>query len=207
MEFLSYEDIAEKVSDLLPEGRFSHSERVADVVEVLAEHWGLDKDLARLAGILHDSAKAENPASFKEKGIEAPSELLEMYEDFPRIWHAFAGPDFIEQFFDIDNVELHDAVKWHSTGCAEMTQFDQVLYIGDYIEPGRGLGDSEYIAELAKESLDEATFAVSTASCRYLMKDACRIHDASIACRNYYLGRLSSERAAEITGSVWAMHS
>ena len=51
---------------------------------------------------------------------------------------------------------IYEAIRWHTTGKADMTQFEKILYLADYIEPTRDFEGVEELRKLAYEDLDRA---------------------------------------------------
>ena len=52
--------------------------------------------------------------------------------------------------------EVYDAIYWHTTGKANMTLMEKILYISDYMEPQRSFDGVETLRELTERDLDAA---------------------------------------------------
>lgn len=177
----------ETLSDLISEKRFDHVNRVSDVAGRLAKHYGLDELKARIAGLLHDAAKEQSPDKLRKLGFSEDVLEIETFERFPKVWHAFVAPVFCKQIFSVHDSETLQAMKWHTTGTEAMSPMDQLIFVADYIEPGRNLPDRAYIEELAFKSLDDACFALSYTTLLSLLKRGLNIHPFSVSCHNHYL--------------------
>ena len=57
MDFTNYNNILEKLRETLTPQRYEHSLGVAEEAVVLAKRFGIDKNKACIAGLLHDCAK------------------------------------------------------------------------------------------------------------------------------------------------------
>lgn len=119
--------------------RFSHTLGVEQAVADLSALY-LPEGTAELraAALLHDITKewAHNRA---EAFISAHGITLRPDEAAsPKIWHGITAPLVIEAEFPAFATPLVlSAVRWHTTGHAGMTLPEALLYLADYIEPGR----------------------------------------------------------------------
>ncbi len=121
----------------------------------LARRWGADEELAARAGILHDVTKA--------LGRNAQLRLCEKYgimtTEFERahykLLHARTGAAVAEHIFG-ECPEVRDAIWWHTTGKADMTLLEKILYIADYMEPNRDFDGVAKLRALTETDLDAA---------------------------------------------------
>ncbi len=179
--------LIEQLRPLLSEKRLYHCLRVADEAVFLARHWQENEESAYVAGLLHDAVKHLTPDTWDALGITQPRESRELYHHFPSVWHALVGPDFVKGYFRIDTPSILNAIKWHTTGNSCMQVLDQILFLADYIEPGRTFEDIPFIRKLAYSNLDLATFTLSQTTILSLIQRNLIIHPYSLDCRNYYL--------------------
>ncbi len=144
-----------KVLDHLDEHRVAHVAGCENEAVRLAVHWGEDPELAAEAGILHDITKRcsfEEQLNLCEKYaiINDNSELKS-----PRLLHAKTGAALARDLFGVDDT-VYEAIRWHTTGKPDMSQFEKILYLADYIEPTRDFDGIDALRELAFEDLDRA---------------------------------------------------
>jgi len=187
----------------LPVKRLEHSLSVAKIAEELAIHWKEDPKKAYLSGLLHDSAKYLKVEDLKRLGIQDHQIQHQIYSQYPKLWHAFIAPVYVQHFFEVRDRSVLRAVKWHATGRSHMKKLDQILYISDYISPERKFLDRPFIKELANTNLDEATFAVATTCLLSLMKRCLKIHPYTVQCWNDYSERIDSNRAQTIQATLF----
>ncbi|MEB7788005.1 bis(5'-nucleosyl)-tetraphosphatase (symmetrical) YqeK [Staphylococcus equorum] len=184
------------VKDKLPEKRFNHSLRVAETAVKLAEIYDGDKDKAELAGILHDYCKYDDLGSMYQivTQKELDSNLLSYGSE---ILHGPVAAIIMNQQFDVTDEEVLLAIKNHTTGRAQMTKTEKLIFIADYIEPGRQTPGVEEIRDLAynQGSLDKTIYEISKRTVLYLINKDINVYDATIACLNYY--NYSDERVKD----------
>lgn len=184
------------VKDKLPEKRFNHSLRVAETAVKLAEIYDGDKDKAELAGILHDYCKYDDLGSMYQivTQNELDSNLLSYGSE---ILHGPVAAIIMNQQFDVTDEEVLLAIKNHTTGRAQMTKTEKLIFISDYIEPGRQTPGVEEIRDLAynQGSLDKTIYEISKRTVLYLINKDINVYDATIACLNYY--NYSDERVKD----------
>lgn len=181
----------------LPEKRLNHVMRVAETCKGLSLRYGANSNDAYMAGLFHDLAKYQSPQALAED-FNLPEEKLEtqLYNQFRPVWHAYVAPLFVRHFFPEDPVfspDVCQAMVWHTTGTDEMSLLDKILYVGDYIEPGRIGEPVDLVRQYAEINLDHAVFALSTIVLYHLLQTNRAIHPESIACRNAALLRCSVE--------------
>ncbi len=134
MGSISKEAIIKWLKDNLNEERFEHSLGVAETSVELAKKFNLDTEKAYLAGLLHDCAKC-----FKTEDLiqlikdNLSVEECEMIN--PKTYHAPVGAFIAKRDFGITDNEILSAIRWHTIGKLEMTDFEKVIFIADKIEP------------------------------------------------------------------------
>ncbi|MED3561902.1 bis(5'-nucleosyl)-tetraphosphatase (symmetrical) YqeK [Bacillus xiapuensis] len=143
------------VKEQLTDHRYQHTLGVMETAIVLAKQYGADEKKAELAAIFHDYAKfrpkEEMKAIIGTKGF--PADLLEYNAE---LWHAPAGAYLAETEAGITDKEVLSAIRYHTSGRPGMSLLDKVIYLADYIEPGRHFPGVEEVREMAKENLDKA---------------------------------------------------
>lgn len=113
------------------------------------------------------------------------------------ILHGPVAALIMQETFGIDDEEVLLAIKNHTTGRAQMTKTEKLVFIADYIEPGRQTPGVEEIRELAynQGSLDKTIYEISKRTVLYLISKDINVYDATIACLNYY--NYSDERVKD----------
>lgn len=164
--------------------RINHSECVSECAAALAERYGADTEKARLAGLLHDvmkNASADEHFAVLEKSGECFSKL-ELTN--PKVWHQITGAAFLKSEGITDDEEILGAVRWHTTGRADMTLLEKVVYIADFISADRSYPDVGVVRKLAQTSLEEAILYTARYTVKKLVSADLPVHPATVDCYN-----------------------
>jgi predicted HD superfamily hydrolase involved in NAD metabolism len=159
----------ELVKVQLTEHRYVHTIGVMDTAIELANRFGADEKKAELAAIFHDYAKFRSKEEMKKIIVEQelPSDLLLHNEE---LWHAPVGAYLVEREVGIKDLEILNAIRFHTSGRQNMTLLEKIIYVADYIEPGRHFPGVEEVRDMAKESLNEALIKAIQNTIVFLMK-------------------------------------
>lgn len=138
-----WEGLYETLSSTLPKKRYLHSLGVADTALLLACSYGHpsreDAMRIRLAGLLHDCAKyltgAELIRCCEENGIV----MTEVEKSNTSLLHGKAGAYLAEKIYGVSDREILSAIRYHTTGRPDMGFLEKIIYIADFIEPGRDM--------------------------------------------------------------------
>ena len=164
--------------------KINHSECVSECAATLAERYGADVEKARLAGLLHDVMKNAS-AGEHFKVIEETGETLSKLELVnPKVWHQITGAAFLKSEGITDDEEILGAVRWHTTGRADMTLLEKVVYIADFISVDRSYPDVGVVRKLAQTSLEEAILYTSRYTVKKLVSADLPVHPATVDCYN-----------------------
>ena len=154
--------------DLKPK-RITHTLGVMDTAVRLAQIHGCDEKKARTAALLHDCAKYLSLEEKLKLCYEFRYPVSELERNNPELLHAKAGAALANKKYGFDDSEIEDAVYYHTTGKPEMSVLTQIIFISDYIEPGRNhspkLNDFRRIAE---SDLDKCTACILEETLLYL---------------------------------------
>ena len=151
--------------------RYEHTLGVTYTAACLAMRYDIDMERAQTAGLLHDCAKClsnEKKISLcKKQSIE-----INMTEaKNPFLLHAKAGAYLAEHKYGIRDEDILNAIRYHTTGRPGMSTLEKIVFIADYIEPGRS--HSARLPELRKlafQDLDKALVEILKDTLRYLEK-------------------------------------
>ncbi len=140
----------------LGDARYEHSLCVAEAAAALARKYGADPQKAELAGTLHDIMK-DTPGPEQLQLLERFGIILSNLEkSAPKLWHAMAGAAYLEKALGIEDEEVLNAVRYHTTGREKMSLLEKVLFIADFISADRTYDGVEEMREAASRSLEEA---------------------------------------------------
>lgn len=142
--------------DNLDSHRITHSFNTASVASRLAKIHGADADKAYIAGLLHDIAKGMCSNGLA-KAAKNYGILPDEYEkNNQELLHGRLGAAMANMMLEINDEDILNAIRWHTTGRAGMSLLEKIVYIADLIEPSRDFDDIESIRELAQKDIDAA---------------------------------------------------
>ena len=173
MDSKQYKEI---IRPFLSDKRFRHSVYVAEECIALASRYGVDEKKAETVGILHDIMKM-----MEDSGII----LTDEERDAPKLWHAKCGYLYMKQVLHIEDEEMLNAVLYHTTARAHMTQLDKVLFVADFISMDRDYEGVEKLRDLARDSLDKAVLEGLIFSIQDLTSAHKTVHPDSVAAYNW----------------------
>jgi predicted HD superfamily hydrolase involved in NAD metabolism len=145
-----------KLKESLSERRFLHSMRVMDVCEKLAVNYNVDVEKAKIAGLLHDCAREVSDEELKRMVDNELIETNEIELKQPMLLHAKASSIYAREKYSITDEEVLKAIACHTTGKCEMSYIDIIVYIADYIEPGRKFPGVDEVRNLAYNDIVKA---------------------------------------------------
>ena len=177
-------------SKLTPE-RYAHVLSVRELALDLAERYGADLQKVNLAALLHDCAKWMRTSEQYEAAASHEIQLDEVERHNPSLLHALIGVEFAVSNFDVDNPEILNAIRIHTTGSGKMTLIDKILYVADFAEPKRNHAEAHSVRELASQDLNKAVFEVSRYKIEHLLAKGVLIHPHTIDAYNSALWEIS----------------
>ncbi len=175
MDMTKLEKMKKRVQKYQDGVRFEHTLGVMYTAASLAMRYGADMDKALVAGLLHDCAKSLS----SEKKIKLCQKnqlpISESEQKNPGLLHAKLGAYLATEKYEIEDEEILDAIRYHTTGRPNMTLLDKIIYIADFMEPNRTEAPNlPEVRELAFLDLDECLYRILKDSLVYLeyKKDA-----------------------------------
>ena len=177
---MKIDNAVELVKEKLPEKRFIHSMNVAKTAVKLAEIYDGDAQKAEIAGVLHDYCKYDDLGTMyqivTQNGLD--SDLLSYGSE---ILHGPVAAVIMNKEYGINDEEVLLAIKNHTTGRAQMTKTEKLVFIADYIEPGRQTPGVEEIRDLAynQGSLDKTIYEISKRTVLHLISKDINVYDAT----------------------------
>jgi len=183
--------------------RYVHSVGVGETAVRLAEIYGCDVYKAYVAGLVHDCARElgmeQLLACIDEEGIKADATTLLVRE----LLHGPAAIHICRKVFGIEDVEVLDAVRYHTTGRENMTLLEKIIYLSDFIEPSRCFDGVENLRKLAFEDLDKALLLAFDSSILYLISKNKIIHLDTVLSRNYILTGLDKQNGVKENNGLY----
>lgn len=141
--------------------RFIHTLYVAGTASSLAMCYGADLEKAETAGLLHDCAKCLDLHEMRRLCEKAGLTLSSFEKANGSLLHSKAGSVLAQKKYGITDPEILGAIRCHTTGRPGMTLLEKILFVADYIEPGRfAASNLPQIRKMAFEDIDEALLKI-----------------------------------------------
>lgn len=184
------EEIKIYIKDLLKEKRFNHVLGVAEEAKKLAYLNNVDVSKCEIAALCHDVAKNMTIVQMNEIIKENNIQLSDGEKGNSELWHAIIGPIIAKNVFEIDDEEILEAIRWHTTGKENMNKIDEIIYIADMIEPNRKFNGVEEIREATYVNLQQGVVKGLNHTIQYLLENGKCIDLNTIKARNYYISKI-----------------
>ena len=152
---LPMDELEKTVVSLLNPNRVNHVLGCRDTAVALAKHWGADETDAARAGLLHDITKALSGTLQLTLCSEYGMILDDFSLQYPKTLHALTGSLVAERIFG-ENRAVVSAICHHTTGKANMSLLEKIIYVADYMEPCRDFPGVQKLRELAYTDIDAA---------------------------------------------------
>ncbi|MBB5336464.1 bis(5'-nucleosyl)-tetraphosphatase (symmetrical) YqeK [Pectinatus brassicae] len=187
---MDYIDIVKTLKNTLKESRYIHSLSVSDTAIELAQRFNVDEQRAKLAGILHDCAREIPTSSLIEVAQKRQIKIGLIEEHQPILLHARLGAIMAQEKYGIDDNDILDAIRLHTTGSADMTDLAKIIYLADMIEPHRQYESVNRLRDLIKTSdLDTIMLNAFNDSLAFILQRGLMIHPQTILARNTLIAK------------------
>ncbi|EHO50927.1 bis(5'-nucleosyl)-tetraphosphatase (symmetrical) YqeK [Lentilactobacillus kisonensis] len=180
------DQLVQKLKDALTDSRFHHVLRVEQTAMDLAKTNHVDVKRAGIAGLVHDYAKQRPDADFIQaiKHYHLDPELLNYGN---AIWHGVVGWLFVKNELRISDIEILNAVRYHTVGHEYMTPLEQIVYMADYIEPGRDFPGVDEARQLTFDNLKLGVAYQTKQTLAYLVENNKPVFPQTIATYNSWV--------------------
>lgn len=188
---MTFKEIQQCIEQVVRKKRMKHILGVVEAAEELAILYGVDIEQARYAALLHDCCK-EYPLTeqrrlaredYARQGLAVDEELL----SYDALLHGLAGAVEAVDKYGVDDPEVLEAIRVHTTGKVDMSILDKIIFVADYIEVGRDFPGVDKLRKLAKENLDVAMLASYDATILHLLEEGLPIYSQMMLGRNAML--------------------
>lgn len=176
-------DVLHLVKKNLSKERYEHTLRVVETAKELADIHHVDIEKVKLASALHDYSKCEEESYLKQYIIDnkLDSDLLNYNQE---LWHSHVGAHYAQFTLGISDHSTLNAIKYHTTGRAQMDEIELVVFIADFIEPARRIPGIDVIRDMAKKDLHKAAILIFKASIPYLISIEAIVYPGTIEAYN-----------------------
>ncbi|WP_312093294.1 bis(5'-nucleosyl)-tetraphosphatase (symmetrical) YqeK [Niallia sp.] len=182
---MNREEALRIVKEQITEKRYIHTIGVMETAIKLATKYGGNVEKAELAAIFHDYAKFRSKDEMKKiiVGQNMDPNLLLFHSE---LWHAPVGAFLVEKEVGIKDKEILDAIRYHTSGRPEMSKLEKIIYLADYIEPGRAFLGVDEVRELAEVDFDRAFLQAVKNTIIFLIRNNRAVFPLSFEAYNSY---------------------
>ena len=167
----------------LKPSRYSHVMSTANYAASIAHLHGIDPYRAYVAGIAHDCTKYLDDEKqleyFEKNGIT----LTDEDRDCPKIWHQISGAHFAKNTLGIEDEDIINAVRYHTTGRAGMSKLEKLICLADSIEPSRDYDGVGKMREAAERDLNEALLLSFDRLIEYIKQRGLNMNKTTLSAR------------------------
>jgi nicotinate-nucleotide adenylyltransferase len=167
---------AEAIEDLLRKSlsreRLEHSRRVAELARDLCLRYGLDGAKGTLAGLAHDLAREMDLRKVRLLAARDGGGISALEAERPVLLHGRAASVLLRDALGVGDPEILDAVASHVTGRASMGLLAKIVFVADFLEPGRGFLDEKFRLSALELPLDSMMILVLEQIFKFLKKRA-----------------------------------
>ncbi len=192
---MNLEKIDNKLKKMMTEARYQHACRVSLLAQKIAEYYHLPIQKTMISALTHDCAKDYSFEELTNLVNKYKIKLNKVEKSIPKIWHAYVGAEMVKDIFMVDDWEIMDAIRYHSTASSKLGLIGKVVYIADKIEPNRKLAKIGKLYEKVWEDIDLAMLELLNMELKYLICKKSIIHPDTLKARNKIL---MDRRAFEI---------
>lgn len=186
-------DYRSLIKSRMGEKRYIHSVNVSKSAVELANAYGADVYKAELAGILHDCCK-EIPKDEMLQIIKSGGIILDAVEkNSSKLWHSLAGSVYVRDNLGIDDEDIINSIRYHTTGRAGMSLLEKIIFTADFISAERDYKGVDIMREKAFNDLDDAMLFGLQFTISDLAKRKRNIHSNAIFCYNDILFNLEKK--------------
>ncbi len=179
--------------------RYEHTLGVAYTAAALAMRYEEDLYKAEIAGMLHDCAKCMSNEKKLLLCRKNDVEITAIEEKNPFLLHAKAGSLVAGKKFHVQDADILNAVRSHTTGRPGMSVLEKIVFVADYIEPGRKNAPGlQEIRKLAFEDLDECLYRILEDTLSYLRSQNGDIDPMTENTYQYYKEYMEKKRGGSM---------
>lgn len=167
--------------------RLEHVRRVRMTARSLAERYGAPVEAAEVAGLMHDYARSLPGDQLLAEARRRQLVVDPSEEQEPALLHGPVGAALLEEQGLVTDPAILEAIRWHTTGRPGMGLLEKVVWLADYIEPGRTFPGAAAVRAEAQQDLDRALLMAMDNSLQFLISRGYLIHLYTVKARNWIL--------------------
>jgi predicted HD superfamily hydrolase involved in NAD metabolism len=187
---MNREQMIEAVQQQMPAKRWVHVQGVMSSAVELAQKYGADPVKADLAALLHDYCKYW-PVDRQAEVLTAHGAAGDLLDHDKQLWHGPAAACYVRDEFAVEDEEVLDAIRYHTSGRVGMTLLDKIVCLADYIEPSRDFPEVDKIRKKAENSLEKALIAGFDSTISFLISKKQKVYPLTLLARNALINEIA----------------
>ena len=136
---------------------------------------------------LHDYTKKktfEESIKIVEKYLE--DEALEIAKKSESVIHSITAYFVVQEDFGIKDLEILDAILYHTTGSSQMTKLSELIYVADAVEETRTYNNVEELRKIVLNDFYQGMLAILETTLKHLKDKGWYINPKTIETYDYY---------------------
>ena len=170
----------------LSKERYEHTMNVAKECRRLAKIYGEDQEKAYFAGMVHDICKEDPREQQYEWAVLSGMDFCDEEAQAWKVWHGVAGAYFLRTYFSVADVDILNAVRYHTIGRSGMSQLEKIVYLGDMTSEERDYSGVEIMRETCDRSLEKGMLYALRYSMKKQIKRCAAIPHFTLEAYNEY---------------------
>lgn len=174
----------DKAATYLDAKRLVHSKNTALVALSLNRNFcpKIDEDKVLLAGLLHDVGKMYDKTELPKNIINAiPSDSIGT-----PVQHQFVSAEIVKNNFHISDEDVLNAIRFHTTGRENMSQFEKLIYVSDLISYERNFQGVESLRKAVYNDFEKGFITCLTYSRDYVVETGRAVYPLTDKAINFY---------------------
>ena len=190
MPLITRKEAARLAKRTLSQRRYEHTRNVEKLAVRLAERNGVSEEKAALAALLHDIAK-ELPKDRMLQLIAENDIIAEgAAKHLPPVWHGAAAAVLAKTEYGVEDEEILSAIRCHTTGKADMSLLDKIIYLADMTSAERDWPGVDELRKLEMQDLDRALCDALKRSIDFVEEKGGTLDPESVAAYEYAKAQL-----------------
>ncbi len=151
--FDDYDNVLDQLHSYQSEDLFNHSIHVALMAVTLNTRGDLRLDFTKvfLSGLLHDNAKQRKELD----GLDIPKDAIGS-----PVLHQFLGAEKAKRDFGVQDEDILNGIRYHTSAKADMTLFEKLIYTADSVSEDRTYEPIPKIREIALKDFNKGFLTV-----------------------------------------------
>lgn len=167
--------------------RLKHILGVKETALKFGRKYNLDLHVLETAALLHDITKyytLDQNKKVIDSYFEDASNIYLNYNE--NILHAFSAYVIAKQKYNVKDGEILNSILSHTIGRANMSIYEKIIFVSDYIEPNRTYESCVKVRLIAETNIDKAVFTAIDDSIKFYEANDGIIPLVAYEARNFY---------------------